>query len=76
MSKTSYGYKKELKDSLTDALYLTGGLYVTSWGLSKVGVGKPSFSMSGENIAKIVIYLTAADMLKDYLKQQKIIPGM
>ena len=33
MSKTSHDYKKELKDSLTDALYLTGGLYVYILGI-------------------------------------------
>ena len=75
MSKT-IDYKKELRDSILDAAYLTGGLYAVSWGLSKLGIQKPPFSITAENIGKIVIYLAGADMLKDYLKQQKIIPGM
>ena len=74
MSK--FDVKKELKESLIDAGLLTAGLYAISWIGSKVGVQKPSFAMSAENIGKIVVYLTASDMIKDYAKQQKIIPGV
>lgn len=74
MSK--FDYKKELKDSLIDASLLTTGLYGLAWIGSKVGISKPTLAMSAENIGKIVVYLTASDMLKDYLKQQKIIPGV
>ena len=74
MSK--FDINKELKESLIDAGLLTAGLYAISWIGSKVGVQKPSFTMSAENIGKIVVYLTAADMIKDYAKQQKIIPGV
>ena len=75
MSK-SFDYKKELKDSLIDASLLTTSVYSLAWIGSKLGISKPTLAMSAENIGKIVIYLTASDMLKDYLKQQKIIPGM
>ena len=74
MSK--YDYKKELKDSLIDASLLTVGIYSIGWAASKVGISKPTLAMSAENIGKFVLYLTAGDMIKDYLKQQKIIPGM
>ena len=74
MSK--FDYKKELRDSLIDASLLTVGIYDLAWSGSKVGISKPTLAMSAENIAKIVIYLTASDMLKDYLKQQKIISGV
>ena len=74
MSK--FDYKKELKESLIDASLLTVGIYGLAYGGSKIGISKPTLAMSAENIAKIVIYLTASDMLKDYLKQQKIIPGV
>ena len=74
MSK--FDYKKELKESLIDASLLTVGIYGLAYGGSKIGISKPTLAMSAENIAKIVIYLTASDMLKDYLKQQKIIPGL
>ena len=72
MSK--FDYKKELKESLIDASLLTTGIYGLAWAGSKLGISKPTLAMSAENIGKIVIYLTASDMLKDYLKQQKIIP--
>ena len=75
MSK-SFDYKKELKDSLIDASLLTTSVYSLAWIGSKLGISKPTLAMSAENIGKIVIYLTASDMIKDYLKQQKIIPGM
>ena len=75
MSKP-FDYKKELKDSLIDASLLTTSVYSLAWIGSKLGISKPTLAMSAENIGKIVIYLTASDMLKDYLKQQKIIPGM
>ena len=71
MSK--FDYKKELKESLIDASLLTTGLYGLAWIGSKVGISKPTLAMTAENIGKIVIYLTAGDMLKDYLKQQKIV---
>ena len=74
MSK--FDYKKELKDSMIDASLLTTGLYGLAWIGSKLGVSKPTLAVSAENIAKIAIYLTASDMLKDYLKQQKVIPGV
>ena len=74
MSK--FNYTKELKESLIDAGLLTAGLYAISWVGSKLGIQKPSFAMSAENIGKIVVYLTASDMIKDYVKQQKIIPGV
>ena len=74
MSK--FDYKKELKESLIDASLLTVGIYGLAYGGSKIGISKPTLAMSAENIAKIVIYLTASDMLKDYLTQQKIIPGV
>lgn len=74
MSK--FDYKKELKESLIDASLLTAGLYGLAWIGSKAGISKPTLVMSAENIGKIVVYLTASDMLKDYLKQQKIIPGV
>ena len=74
MSK--FNIQKELKESLIDAALLTTGLYAISWTASKIGVSKPSLAMSAENIAKVVIYLTAADMAKDYAKEQKIIPGV
>ena len=74
MSK--YDYSKELKDSLMDAAYLTRGIYAFILGFIKSGISKPSLSMSGENIAKmLMIYLTAADMLKDYLKHRKLFLG-
>ena len=74
MSK--FDYKKELKESLIDASLLTTGVYGLAWIGSKLGISKPTLAISAENIGKIVIYLTASDMLKDYLKQQKIIPGV
>jgi len=74
MSK--YDYKKELKESLIDASLLTVGIYGISWTASKIGVSKPTLAVSAENIGKIGIYLTASDMVIDYLKQQKIIPGL
>ena len=74
MSK--FDYKKELKDSMIDASLLTTGLYGLAWIGSKLGVSKPTLAVSAENIAKVVIYLKASDMLKDYLKQQKVIPGV
>ena len=74
MSK--FDVKKELKESLIDAGLLTAGLYTLAWVGSKLGIQKLSFAMSGENIGKIIVYLTAADMIKDYAKQQKIIPGV
>ena len=74
MSK--FNYTKELKESLIDAGLLTAGLYTLAWAGSKLGIQKPSFGMSAENILKIAAYLTASDMIKDYAKQQKIIPGV
>jgi len=74
MSK--YDYKKELKDSLIDACLLGAGIFTLAWVGSKAGISKPNLSFSAENAGKIVIYLTASDMVKDYAKQQKIIPGM
>ena len=74
MSK--FDYKKELKDSLIDASLLTVGIYSLAFGGSKIGISKPTLAWSAENIATIVIYLTCCDMLKKYLKQQKIIPGV
>ena len=71
-----FDYKKELKESLIDASLLTVGIYSLAWDGSKVGISKATLAMTAENIAKIAIYLTASDMLKDYLKQQKIIPGV
>ena len=73
MSK--YDWQKDLKTSLIDASIISVGLYGLSWIGSKLGIQKPTLSMSAENIGKIVIYLTASDMLKDYLKQQNIIPS-
>ena len=73
MSK--YDYQKELKESLIDASIMSVGLYGLSWIGSKVGIQKSTLATSVENIGKIVIYLTASDMLKDYLKQQNIIPA-
>ena len=72
MSK--FNIQKELKESLIDAALLTTGLYAISWAGSKAGITKPS--LAAENIVKVVIYLTASDMLKDYAKEQKIIPGV
>ena len=74
MSK--FNMQKELKESLIDAALLTTGLYGISWAASKAGISKPSLAMNAENIAKVVIYLTAADVVKDYAKQQKIFPGV
>ena len=73
---TKFDYKKELKDSLIDASLLSTGLYRLAWIGSKVGISKPTLAISVENIGKIVVYLTANDILKDYLKQQKIIPSV
>ena len=69
MSK--FDYKKELKESVYDGAIMTAGLLLESWLGSKVGISKPSLTMNAENIGKIIIYLTAADMLKDYAKDQK-----
>ena len=74
MSK--FNIQKELKDSLIDAALLTGGLFGISWIGSKIGISKRSLAMRAENIGKIILCLTAADMAKDYAKQQKIIPGV
>ena len=74
MSK--FDVKKELKESLIDAGLLTAGLYTLACVGSKLGIQKPSFAMSAENILKIAAYLTASDMIKDYAKQQKIFPGV
>ena len=74
MSK--FDYKRELKQSLIDASLLTVGIYGLAWGDSKIGVSKPTLAMSAENIRKIVIYLSASEILIDYLKQQKVIPGV
>ena len=74
MSK--FDYKNELKQSLIDASLLTVAIYGLAYAGSKIGVSKPTLAFSAENIGKIVIYLTAGDMLKDYLKQQKIVPGV
>ena len=71
---SNYDYKKEFKESVIDACLLTVGLEAFSLIGSKIGIPKPTLALSAENIGKIVIYLTASDMLKDYLKQQKIIP--
>ena len=60
-----------MKDSLIDASLLTVGIYELSWVGSKIRVSKPTLAMSAENIGKIVIYLTASDMIKEYLKQYK-----
>ena len=74
---TKYDYRKELKDSLIDASLLTVGIYGLAFGGSKIGISKPTLAMSVENIAKIVVYLTLSDMLKDdYLQLKKIIPGV
>ena len=73
MSK--FNYKKELKKSLIDASLMTAGPWGLAWIGSQVGVSKPTLAMSAENIGKIVIYLTASDMLKDYLKHEKILPS-
>ena len=74
MSK--FNIQKELKESLIDAALLTSGLYAISWAGVKIGISKPSLAVSAENIAKVVIYLTAADVVKDYAKRQKIFPGV
>ena len=74
MSK--YDYKKELKDSLIDACYLTVGIFSIAWAGSKVGISKPTFSVTPENIGKIGTYLTAADMIYSSLKHYKILPWM
>ena len=74
MSK--FNIQKELKESLIDAALLTTGLYAISWAGSKAGIAKPTLAMSAENIAKVIIYLTASDTLKEYAKAQKIIPGV
>ena len=74
MSK--FDYKKELKEALIDASLMTTGLLLLSFVGSKAGISKPSMALSAENVGKIVIYLTAADMLKDYAKDQKWIPAV
>ena len=73
---SNFDYKKELKQSLIDGGLLTVGVFTLAYAGSKIGVQKPTLAVSAENIGKIALYLTAGDMLKDYLKQQKIIPGM
>ena len=72
---TKFNYKKELKDSLIDAALKTTSLYGLAWIGSKVGISKPTLTMSAENIGKIGGYLAVSDMLIDYLKQSKIIPA-
>ena len=73
---TKFDYKKELKDSLIDASIMTAGLCGLAWVGSKVGVSKPTLALSAENIGKIVIFLTASDLIKDYLKKEKIISSL
>ena len=72
---SKYDYQKELKESLIDASIMSVGLYGLSWIGSRVGIQKPTLTVNMENIGKIVIYLMISDMLKDYLKQQNIIPA-
>ena len=74
MSK--FNIQKELKESLIDAALLTTGLYAISWAGSKAGITKPTLAVSAENIIKTAFYLTCSDMLKEYAKAQKIIPGV
>ena len=74
MSK--YDYKKELKDSLKDAGVLTVIVFPLAWAGSKIGISKPTFSVTPENIGKIGTYLTAADMIYSSLKHYKILPWM
>ena len=68
MSK--FDWKKDLKESLIDASIMTIGLYGISWIGTKAGIPKPNFSMTAENVGKVGIYLTIADIAKEYVKTQ------
>ena len=49
-------YTKDIKQSLIDGTLMTIGIYGLAWIGSKIGITKPSLSMSFENIAKFVGY--------------------
>ena len=68
-------YTKNIKDSLIDGRLMIIGIYGIAWIFSKIGVSKPSLSMSSENIAKFVGYAGIADGGIDYLKKNKYIPS-
>ena len=64
-------YTKEIKDSVIDGTLVTIGIYSIAWIGSKIGVSKPSLSISFENIAKFVAYATIADAAINYAKKKK-----
>ena len=66
---TKYDPKKELKDSVVDAAWLTGGLAVLNLSLKSLGT-RPIFANTTENLGKLYGGLVAVDMLKDYIKTQ------
>ena len=68
-------YTKDIKQSLIDGGLMTIGIYGLAWIGSKIGITKPSLSMSFENIAKFVGYAGIADGGIDYLKKNKYIPS-
>ena len=72
MSKQDW--QKELKESLIDGGLMTVGLLSLAWVGSKVGVQKPSLALSGESMAKLLVYAAISDAGIAYAKQQKWIP--
>ena len=68
-------YTKEIKQSVIDGTLMTIGIYTIAWMGSKIGVSKPSLSMTFENMAKFVAYAAIADAAIDYEKKNKYIPS-
>ena len=68
-------YTKDIKQSLIDGSLMAIGIYGLAWIESKIGITKPSLSMSFENIAKFTGYAGLADAGIDYLKKNKYIPS-
>ena len=68
-------WKKDIKQSMMDAVVVTSIIYGLSWAASKAGVSKPTFTLTAENVVKIWAYTTVGDDTLAYAKEEKWIPG-
>ena len=69
-------WKKDIKQSVVDGALMTTGLVTLAWVGSKAGIAKPSFAPTGENLIKLFIFVSAAEVGISYAKDKKWIPPM
>ena len=69
-------WKKDIKQSVVDGALMTTSLVTLAWVGSKAGIAKPSFAPTGENLIKLFILASAAEVGISYAKDKKWIPPM